>query len=226
MPPREITSSEERSLADYNALGTPEHIRAEIKRLRKENGTYRTITVPALEKQIADAAKVPEGGRIISKEEAADLDAWKALKKTPKEVADGLKELETTKVQLNATTREANRDRAAKTLNLEGKDLAVFNGINDLDFTVESEEVEENGAKVKRDVAYAIGADKKKVKLLDFGKEKWGRGFENLLTTAQLQAPTGVPWAPQSNTQPANQGKMSDGDYKAKVTEATVAYNI
>lgn len=171
----EINDAEYRQFVRYQTIGTPDEVEKKIRELEKDNGKQRD--------EIRDLkAKVPEEGTVtLSKERADALSAYEALGKPAdlKAQVDKLPELE---AGIARRDREAAREAAAKTLGIEGKDLASFAGADDLTYEVRDQEVERNGKKEKAPVAYVKDAEGKEHPLADFGKEKWGRPFEAVLT--------------------------------------------
>jgi hypothetical protein len=127
--------------------------------------------------------ELPDGGKVLTKEEAERFAAFEALKLKPADVQATITERDKLKGDLAKKDRESAREAAAKTLGIEGKDLSPFAGADDLTFEVREQEVERNGKKEKAHVAFVKDADGKESPLADYGKERWGRPFEAILTS-------------------------------------------
>lgn len=225
--PRELTAAEESAWNRYQSFGTPDEIETQIKRLRKESARYRT-RVGELEQAAKDAPAVPEGGRVLTKEEAEGYAVLEALKLKPKDVQAAVEERDKLKGDLARRDRESARDAAAKALGIEGKDLAPFAGADELTYEVREQEVEQNGKKEKVQVAYVKDAEGKELTLSAYGKEKWGRPFEAVLETATNgggNQPDVTRYTPQTGTTQPRSGKVTEADQR-KATMQTVNYAL
>ena len=214
----EITDAELRQFVQYQNLGTPGEVSKKITDLEADNKTQRD--------QIRDLKKlptVPEGGRILTKDEVTEVEAYRALG-TPEEVKAKVEKVPTLEADLAKRDRDDARDAAAKALGIEGKDLSPFAGADALEFLTKEEEVERNGKKEKAPVPYVKDADGKEHRLADYGKEKWGRPFEAVLGTA-APAPTGTRYTVETGQPAPRTGKVTAEDYR-KATDATANYVI
>lgn len=197
--PRELSSSEEAAWNRYQTFGTPDEIQSQIRKLRKEAATYRT-RAGELEEAAKSAATVPEGGKVLTKDEAAAFEAFTALQMKPEDVQATITERDKLKDDLAKKDRETAREAAAKALGIEGKDLASFAGADDLTYEVREQEVERNGKKEMAQVAYVKDAEGKEHPLADYGKEKWGRPFEVLTTASTDGTKTGNRYTTETGT--------------------------
>lgn len=223
--PRELSSSEEAAWNRYQTFGTPDEVQSQISKLRKEAAKYRT-RVGELEEAMKNAPTVPEGGKILTKDEAAAYDAFVALKLKPEDVQATITERDKLKDELAKKDREAARDAAAKTLGIEGKDLNPFAGADDLTYEVKEQEVERNGKKEKAQVAYVKDKEGKETPLAEYGKEKWGRAFEAVLGSAGSPPSTqGAPYTLQTGSSAPRSGRLTEEDQR-KAVETTATYVI
>lgn len=141
--PREISAAEERSLARYEAIGTPEEIAKQLDALKKENADRREKN-KILETENAELkGKAPEGSKILTADEAKEWDDFKALGLKPKQVKEAVAERDTLK---NDKAKRDKRDSLAKGAESEGwgehaadllMDLSGFDGV-----TVELKDLE------------------------------------------------------------------------------------
>lgn len=191
----EITDAELRQFVRYQNLGTPEEVEKKISELEKDNKSQRDDI-----RELKKAPTVPEGGRIVTKEEADEIDAYRTLGK-PDEIKVTVEKASTLETELATTKRALARDAAAKALGLDGKDLSPFAGSDALTYEVREEEAD--GKTVQ--AAYVTDAEGKEHRLAEYGKAQWGRPFEALLTTNQPQQTGGtrVNPMPSGNGTPA-----------------------
>lgn len=98
----EITDAELRVLARYQNMGTPEEVTKKISDLEGDNHKQREELRQARE----SAVQVPDGGRVIGKEDAERLDALTALG-TPDEVQAKLKAADESAGELATLKRRA-----------------------------------------------------------------------------------------------------------------------
>lgn len=222
--PRELTSAEESAWNRYQALGTVDEIENRIKKLRTESAKYRTKS-SELEEKLKGAPAVPDGGKVLTKDEATRFDAFEATKLKPDAIQAVVTERDQLKSQLAAKDRETSREAAAKTLGIEGKDLAPFAGADALTYEVKEEEVTENGKTEKRSVAYVKDAEGKELKLAEYGKEKWGRPFEAVLGAPAKETTTTTRYTTQTDSANRRDGKVTEED-RRKSVEKTADYNV
>jgi hypothetical protein len=83
----EITDAQHAEYRRYQQFGTPDEVDGKVKEAEKLKGENAGLR----EKKRALEAKVPaEGATVLTGEEAKQYDAFKALNKTPAELAEGL----------------------------------------------------------------------------------------------------------------------------------------
>lgn len=224
--PRELTGAEESAWNRYQAFGTPDEVETQIRKLRKEAAKYRT-RVGEMEAAAEGAPVVPDGGRVITKEEAERFDAFGKLDLKPEEVRAAIGERDQLKEQLAKREREGARDAAAKALGIEGKDLMSFAGADALIYQVR--EVEKDGE--KKPVAYVKDAAGEESTLEEYGRGNWGRAFVAVLNTAAEPPPQathtgGTSYTPQTGTPPAREGKRPSAEEQRRATARTGNYAI
>lgn len=105
----EITDSQHREYAQYQALGTPEEIKktqGDLEKAKKEGAERRTENAALKTENEALKAKVPDGAVILTGDEAAAYAAVQTAGLTLAQVDAGLKERDTLKAAVAAREHE------------------------------------------------------------------------------------------------------------------------
>ena len=202
----EISESDYRQFVAYQQLGTPQEITKKVGDLENDNKAQRD--------QIRELKeKVPKDGEVaVPKEKAEALAAYEELGK-PEDLKAKVEKVPQLEGEIAKRDREGARAEAAKALGIEGSGLAPFAGSDTLTYEVREEEVEANGKKEKRPVAYVKDAEGKEYRLAEYGKATWGRGFEALITAEPPK--TGTRYTPQTGREDPR--PKSDDPVQAKI---------
>lgn len=160
---------------------TEDEIEAEVQRRSARGGAEKALALAVAEndrlrRQNERRVEVPDGGRLLTKEQAADFDAYTALGKKP---ADLTKALADGEAAAGRVTQFERRAAIAKTAGEHGwRAEAVADLADEFGFNVETREVKERNAKgetIKRETLFAVpaGAADKAEELETFLKAKF-----------------------------------------------------
>lgn len=174
--PRELSPSEERAFARYEVLGTPEEVQkaiSENEKLKRENAERRQEN-RTLADQVS-ALSMPEGGKVLSPDEAKAWDAYTALG-TPEEQAKRAEDFKRLEVKDAERTRlDSMKAAVAAERFPEGAAelLADSKRADGATYSVAKEKVRDaSGKEVESEVGYITlaGDGQKPMRLADFAK--------------------------------------------------------
>lgn len=225
----DITDAEYRQWVRYQNLGTPddlERLPKKVSDLEGDNKTQRDEI-----RSLKEAAKpVPEGGRIVTKEEAERFDAYIALG-APDEVKQKIVAGEEATGRLGTLERKEVIRSAAQAMGWKPEVLENLPHSDGWSYEVREETVRDAaGKETKAKVVFVVPAAGKEAKPLAKHVEEDGvlSAFLPALkaeaqSTTPSSGPTRFPASPATST--PRDGKLTEDDVR-KATERTVNYNL
>lgn len=232
--PRELSPSEEREFAAYQALGPLEDVRAKLGKLPKvqSEAAEQRKKVTELETENAGLkAKMPEGAVVLTGDEAKAYAAVQQSGKTLKGLNDDLGELDGLRKKDEARTREDAWRKAAKAEDFDPdravKALGKLEGFAALPFEVKTETVKDAKGERTDEVGY-VTVDGKSVRLAKYLQEHADFLIPGLTNgNGQGKSDAGKRELPEMRGGGAGSraGPLTEDDYR-KSADKTVKYTL
>lgn len=214
--PRELTGAEEVAYNQYLAMGTPDAIQRQIRKLKSENADRRQANAD-LEQKLKDAG-VPEGSVVLPKGDAEKYEAYKALGE-PKDLTAKIEKADELQSEIAKRDREAAVRKAAQAAGYKESVLTDLSSSKGLTLEVREEKGENDET---RTVAYVKDADGKDSPLKEY-VEKNLADYVPALTadTDRGQGSTGgTNFLAQQSSRTAGNGSYDPKEEGRKMAEA------